>query len=227
MNLEVNRVEKKYIIDPIEAEILKGRLRPYMRMDDHNGDKGYVVRSVYFDSIKNRDYQEKMDGVDNRKKIRLRVYDPNSTTAKLELKEKFNGNQRKRSLIIERDDAIKMLNGEIDVLRNYNDPLAQSIYMVMQMDIYRPKSMVEYDRYAFIIDENDTRITFDSGIRASESNFNLFDERAILTPVTAASEITLEVKYNGFLMSNIKKALSSRMGPQSSNSKYIKSRHVY
>lgn len=83
--------------------------------------------------------------------------------------------------------------------------MAQNIYLIMQMGLYRPKCMVEYDRFAYLINENDTRITFDSNLRGSESNFNLFKEDAILYPLIYPTEITLEVKYNGFLMSNIKK----------------------
>lgn len=227
MVLDVNRVEKKYIINPVDARILKDRLKLYMKEDAHNRDDGYRVRSVYFDSYRNQDYCEKNDGVDNRKKIRLRVYDPGDDSAKLELKEKAGGVQRKRSLNVSKEVAMQLIAGDYSALTGMKDPLAMKLYTIMQMEVYRPKSMVEYDRFAYMLDDNDTRITFDSNIRASESNFDLFDNQVILTPVSEASEITLEVKYNRFLMSNIKKALSYKAYMQTSNSKYIKSRGTY
>ena len=39
---------------------------------------------------------------------------------------------------------------------------------------YRPKTMVEYERTAYIARENHIRVTFDSAIRASESERELF-----------------------------------------------------
>lgn len=224
MILDVNRVEKKYLIDPVEMRFLKSRISTYMQEDVHNGRCGYTVRSVYFDSLYDSDYYDKEDGVDDRKKIRLRVYDTNSDCAKLELKEKKGGVQRKRSLLVTREEAEALINGDLHFLKENKDILAQNIYLTMQMGLYRPKCMVEYDRFAYLINENDTRITFDSNLRGSESNFNLFKEDAILYPLIYPTEITLEVKYNGFLMSNIKKALSYKMYTQISNSKYVKSR---
>lgn len=224
MILDVNRVEKKYLIDPVEAQILKQRLRTYMKEDAYNGVNGYFVRSVYFDTLNDKDYYEKEDGVDERKKIRLRVYDPNGDFAKLELKEKSNGAQRKRSLLIGRDEAKLLLKGDYRSLKEKKEPLAGQIYTMMQMDLYRPKCMVEYDRFAFFVPENDTRITFDSKLRGSESNFDLFSKDVMLYPLIQQTEITLEVKYNAFLLSNIKKALSYKMYTQISNSKYVKSR---
>ncbi|MBQ1172787.1 MAG: polyphosphate polymerase domain-containing protein [Lachnospiraceae bacterium] len=224
MILDVNRVEKKYLIDPVEMQFLKSRISTYMQEDAHNGSSGYIVRSVYFDSLYDSDFFDKEDGVDDRKKIRLRIYNTNSDVAKLELKEKKGGVQRKRSLLIKREEAEALIQGDFHYLKEKKEPLAQNIYLIMQMGLYRPKCMVEYDRFAYLITENDTRITFDTNLRGSESNFNLFTEDAIMYPLISPTEITLEVKYNGFLMSNIKKALSYKMYTQISNSKYVKSR---
>ena len=44
MILDVKRVEKKYMTDPVHARILKQRLAVYMKEDEHNGRDGYVVR---------------------------------------------------------------------------------------------------------------------------------------------------------------------------------------
>ncbi len=74
----------------------------------------------------------------------------------------------------------------------------------MEMWAYRPKTVVEYDRFAFIAPENSIRITFDSGIRANEVNFNIFDRNLVLNSVMSPFAVVLEVKYNGFLLSYIK-----------------------
>lgn len=226
MILDVNRVEKKYLINPVDMAELKGRLSYYMEADPHNGLNGYLVRSVYFDSLYDRDYQEKMDGLDNRKKIRLRVYDPKAETVKLELKEKSSNMQRKQSLEITRDQALKLLEGNLSVLLDMNIPLATKLYSIMMLGTYRPKCIVEYDRFAFILPENNTRITFDSNLRTSESDIDLFTNGATLYPVGDVNDITLEVKYDQFLLSNVKHALSHKMGTEISSSKYCRARYI-
>ena len=226
MLLKVDRVEKKYLIDEVAASIMKTRLDTYMKQDPHNGPKGYMVRSVYFDSIRDRDYYEKEDGLDHRKKIRLRIYDPDSENVKLELKEKHNGQQRKQSMEITREEAKQMLKGDYQFLQKYKKQPATTIYAILVMDIYRPKCMVEYNRFAYILQENDIRITFDSELRASESDFDLFKKNPTYYPVAHPSQITLEVKYNRFLLSNIKKALSIKAKVETSNSKYVRARMI-
>ena len=86
--LEVNRRELKYLISPTEVMYLKQKLAAVLSEDLHNSGNGYMVRSLYFDSLSDRDFEDKVDGYDKRQKIRLRIYDIHSGQAKLELKEK-------------------------------------------------------------------------------------------------------------------------------------------
>jgi hypothetical protein len=79
---------------------------------------------------------------------------------------------------------------------------------------------VDYHRYAFIVPVNDTRITFDSCLAGSESNFNIFDESLQLFPVPPLGGVTLEVKYNHFLLSYVKDALSLDGHLECASSKY-------
>lgn len=81
--LDIVRKEIKYAISFIDESIIANRLRLVMDCDPHNGTQGYLVRSLYFDTLQNQDYFEKMDGLENRKKIRLRIYDPKDQSAKL------------------------------------------------------------------------------------------------------------------------------------------------
>lgn len=47
--------------------------------DKHNGAGGYRIRSLYFDTLDDNDYRDKLDGMELRRKIRLRNYDPAET----------------------------------------------------------------------------------------------------------------------------------------------------
>ena len=96
-------------------------------------------------------------------------------SAMLEMKQKQGVQQLKRSLKISREDAVRIIKGDLFPLLTYRDPFAAEIYAFMQIHAYRPVTIVEYRRKAFIAKENKIRITFDNQIVATESSFDLFD----------------------------------------------------
>lgn len=222
--LRVLRTEKKHNLTKIEVSGLKSRLSAILSGDPVNGYKPYLVRSLYFDTIFNDDFFEKMAGVERRQKIRLRVYDPNAKTAKLEIKEKQGVTQLKRSLVLTREEAIRLQNCDYDVLKDKEDELAQELYILMTTKLYRPVCIVEYDRVAFANPTNDIRITFDSDIRSNEGNLSIFDPNLQCYPVFSNRNTVLEVKYNGFLLSYIKEAIGSLDCTETAVSKYCLAR---
>ena len=112
----VSRKEKKFLVDLAGAKKLEGILASVVAPDPHNGLQGYPIRSLYFDTLHDRDYAEKLMGTDPRRKVRLRVYDPSGDFALLELKQKQGDNQRKRSLPVTREEARRLIDGDADVL---------------------------------------------------------------------------------------------------------------
>lgn len=224
--LDVSRRELKYLVSDSEVSRIAGRLSAVMRQDAHNGDKGYLVRSLYFDTLSDRDFEDKVDGYDKRQKIRLRVYDINADTAKLELKEKEGNAQRKRSLLVNRREAQQMIEGDYTFLLERDETLAKYLYTFMMMNCYRPKCVVEYDRLAFYADTNDIRITFDRNLRATEADFELFRSELSLYPVANRAETTMEVKYSGFLFTYMKDIINMSDRMQISNSKYCRARTI-
>ena len=69
---DVFRAEKKYILNVMEMARAEGYLDSLLLPDPHNGRYGYVVRSLYFDTVADKDFFDKKDGLETRKKIRLR-----------------------------------------------------------------------------------------------------------------------------------------------------------
>lgn len=224
--IDVSRKEIKYRVSLQEISDLKRRLAPLMKTDRHNGTIGYQVRSLYFDTPFDTDYEEKESGYQERRKIRLRIYDPEGQTAKLELKEKRGSAQRKRSLLLQREEAECMIRGNYGFLKERDEELAKWLYLFMMQKCYRPKCVVEYDRFAYCLEHNDTRITFDTRLRSGESCYNIFDRDLILYPVVGAMENTMEVKYNGFLFTYIKNELKRYGSMPVSSSKYCRARMV-
>ena len=134
-----------------------------------------------------------------RRKIRLRTYDPGADTCKLELKEKKGEFSHKTSLFLRRTDAERLMEGERQVLlQNRPSTDALRLYTEMETHAYRPSALIEYERIAYLYPSFDVRITFDSGIRSSESCYDLFAKAPIVTPLLLDGVI-LEVKFNEHL----------------------------
>ncbi len=223
---EVLRQEKKFSINLADSVLLRGYLGAVMHGDAHNGAQGYAIRSLYFDTPDDQDFQDKVDGLELRRKIRLRAYSPSAPFAMLEMKQKQGPYQRKRSLRVFRQDAQRLCRGDYQPLLGYEDPFAAECYGVLHCRCYRPKAVVEYRRQAYVAQENHIRITLDSDIRANEAGWDLFQPDLPLYPVLPPSQLVLEVKYNGFLLSYIKDLLNRVERSEVSVSKYGLARSV-
>ena len=222
----VYREEKKFLINIEDFRRHAHHLEQVLIEDEHNGPLGYRVRSLYFDTMYDKDYFEKLDGTDLRRKIRLRIYNPEDDFALLEMKQKQGQYQLKRSLRITRDDAQAMIDGDYSPLLRYPEDFAAECYALMHMQLYRPKTVVEYNRKAFIAKENKIRITFDHQIVSTESSMDLFAKDLTMNPVLDPFAAVLEVKFNGFLLSYIKDLLSNAQKSELSVSKYMLARQA-
>lgn len=222
--IEVLRREEKYLINLCDAHIWQHQLSKVLMTDRFSQNGRYMVRSLYFDTPDDKDYHDKMTEQNLRRKIRMRIYHPQDTMVKLELKQKENIFQKKRSLLITKEDALELMDGRYSALLRYKEDLAAELYAIMSLEVYKPKSIVEYKRYAFIAKENNTRLTFDSDIRVTESSFDLFSENLPLTWAQAADKVILEVKYDRFLLSYITDLISTVNERSISSSKYCLSR---
>ena len=74
------------------------------------------------------DFYDKIEGIELRRKLRLRIYSPESDFAMLEMKQKEGSYQRKRSLRVSREDAQKLIKGEFSALLHYEDPFAAECF---------------------------------------------------------------------------------------------------
>ena len=108
----INRSEYKYLLPLKDACELQHKLDLLLQRDAHCLQAPYRIRSLYFDTPDNRDYHENLAGLECRRKIRLRTYDPGADTCKLELKEKKGEFSHKTSLFLRRTDAERLIQGE-------------------------------------------------------------------------------------------------------------------
>lgn len=224
--IHVSRREDKYPLDLMQATVMSGRISGLLRSDVHSRNGCYKVRTLYFDTVDDKDFFDKVTEQNLRRKIRMRIYHPTDMVAKLELKQKENVFQKKRSLIVNKIEALEIIRGNYEVLLKYKEPFAAELYAIMKTEGYRPKSIVEYDRRAFVAKENNIRLTFDSNIRGTESSYDLFSEQLLLTPLYPPDQLILEVKYDRFLLNYISEVLSAIDKRSCSTSKYCLSRNL-
>ena len=125
---------------------------------------------------------------------------------------------------LRRKDAVRIIKGDLSPLLSYPDPFAVEMYAFMQIHGYRPVTIVEYRRKAFIAKENKIRITFDNQIVATESSFDLFDPHLNMNPVLDPCNVVMEVKFNGFLLGYIRNLINSIDKSELSVSKYVLAR---
>ena len=225
--LSVYRRENKYILPASDISNLKFSLDKILERDKHSNKNSYIVRSLYFDSPNNIDFNTKLAGVEVRKKIRLRTYDYKSNKCKLEMKQKNGDLQHKISIWISKEDAEELINKNYSVLLNYSDNKdAILFYTTMMTGCYYPVALIEYDRIAYTYPLNNTRITIDMNVRSNESNFDLFAEKPIYNYVIC-NDIVLEVKYDGELLKFISNVLNKYKLNRVSVSKYCFGRKIF
>lgn len=220
----VTREEKKFLISLEEFRNKSHYLDGLLLQDEHNGTDGYIIRSLYFDTIYDDDFFEKLEGIETRRKIRLRIYDPKHDFAMLEMKQKQGPSQKKRSLRLDKADAESLVCGNYEVLLKYDEDFAKECYGLMNCKCYRPKTIVQYNRKAYIARENKIRVTFDNNIVATESNFDLFSENLVMYPVLDKFNVVMEVKFNGFLLDYIRQFINNINKSELSVSKYALAR---
>lgn len=224
-SFNVLRTEKKYVLPLATARKINAQLACVLPLDQNCvGERPYAVKSLYFDSIYDQDFFQKTAGLENRKKIRLRTYG-DSGVFKLECKQKQGAKQRKQSLLVSVQDAKALAGGDYRCLLRYENDLARQLYATMTERVYRPKSMIQYQRLAYAVPTNDIRITFDSRIEASECNFDICASHTLWYPVQPFSQAVLEVKYNHFLLQQVQLVLEPFHLVESANSKYVKGRY--
>ena len=225
--MKVHRTEHKFLLNRREAAQLIRRLDAIMPRDAYaDGPDGYEVRSLYFDTLTDRCCVEKLDGLEVHQKIRARIYGTDDSVIKLERKKKVGQHQTKDSILISRPLLEQLADGQYGGLLELADPLAPIFYKELSQGML-PKNIIQYQRLSFCLDTNNTRITFDSDIRATECCTDLFQEPLLAHPVLPADILVLEVKFNNYLLGYIQSALNGIQASPASYSKYMNGRSFY
>lgn len=216
------RSEIKYLLDTRDYVLLKNRFKSLFPLDENTPDKGfYHIRSLYFDDIGQRAYFEKLAGVEDRQKYRIRMYDFDETFIRFEKKVKRNNASYKRNAVITKEQALEAMRGEFTSYMGSDDPLLREIAMYNASCVLRPSVIVDYDREAFVFEPCNVRLTFDSHIRTGLSDFDMFNRDLPTVPVIGPKQVVLEVKYDGALPSVVRDAMEGTAAVRMAISKFI------
>ena len=214
------RVEDKYWCSERDMLLLESRVKAVLRPDPMAGGRPYQITSLYFDDRNDSCWQTAEDGVSERKKYRIRIYNNNPNLIKLEVKYKSYNRVFKRSRTIPRADAEKLMRGEcIEDPRESMDNPVTLFNLAIKTDLLRPKIIIDYNRTAYTFTPGNVRITFDRNLRASRDISSFLNGDTAFTPVKDTDKI-LEVKYDEFLPGFIARLLEFGNMNQTAYSKY-------
>ncbi|HUT78414.1 MAG TPA: polyphosphate polymerase domain-containing protein [Polyangia bacterium] len=167
-----NRYELKYIIPVARVDAICADLMEMTQPDEHGGEKGYPVVSLYYDSPSFDFFWAKVEGIKFRRKLRLRIYPGDdierTKTGMVEIKQRINRTVQKRRLELPLEQAELLCAGDLE--RDDLDVLDQQVasevqYLVHAMHLL-PAAITAYRRRAFVggLYDAGLRVTFDTHV---------------------------------------------------------------
>ena len=200
------RHEWKHMISYSDMIAIRQRMMAVARPDPHAVDGKYLIRSLYFDNLSDNALREKEDGVNRREKFRIRYYNLDPAIIHLEKKSKLNGLGTKYSANLTKEEAQKIVDGDLDWMMASNRSLVQELYCKMTYQGMRPKTIVDYTREPFIFGPGNVRVTLDYDIRTGLLCTDFLNPDCVTVPA-GETMIILEVKWDAYLPEIIRDAV--------------------
>lgn len=201
------RHELKFLISEQEKQVIEERLLLLLKRDLHTEGGSYTIRSLYFDDMWQNAYEEKLAGVESRKKYRIRIYNNSDAVIRLECKHKEGQYINKTSAVLSRSETERIIAGDVSFLRDRKEAVSLDFYRECIINGMRPAVIVDYEREPFVYPYGDVRITFDLHVRAGLYTDNLFDSRIPVAEVMEPGRLIMEVKFTEYLPEMIRDIL--------------------
>ena len=216
------RNELKFFINAHQKNLMANKLSKICQRDSFSdADGGYLISSLYFDDYNQSAFFDKLSGISDRKKFRVRIYNNQSTVIKLERKIKRENVTEKSHIQISKEEYDTLVSGDVSFLRHKDDVVAKDFYLYYRTKNLRPRVVVEYRREAFIYKYGDVRITFDNLLKAGVFQKDLFSNGYMISAIPH-DQIILEVKYTGYFPDVIRNIIQINNLQRQSISKYAK-----
>ncbi len=216
------RKEWKYICSNNKIDILNQRLGALLDKDIHTDSTNmYVVHSLYFDNYFNKCAKMVESGNTKKLKWRIRYYNDEYGSMKLECKIKNQGEGRKLTTNITKDIYDKLVSGDVSsLLWETHDKLVQKLCVDILMHDYKPKAIIDYERIVYQEPNLNIRITIDKNISSSYEVNKFLSRNYIKFPLQVKGESIVEVKFDDILPGYIKDIIMRECDMQMAFSKY-------
>lgn len=216
------RHELKFMIDEGTYRVLKSRLLPLTAADPHSQNGEYRVTSLYFDDTFGSAYRDKINGIETRRKFRIRAYGLDPSVISLEAKHKDSSYVSKVTRRLTRGQYELLLRSDCSFMKEYADSACAfgEYYRADCTSKLAPRVIVDYMREALVYPFGNVRITFDKLLSTCYNTIDMFDDNAFLSRVYD-KEIILEVKFDNYLPASIQDALHGLNAPMESVSKFV------
>lgn len=211
------RLEKKYLLDPAQREIILEGIADRMKPDEYGR---YSIFNIYYDTD---DWQLIRDSVEKpiyKEKLRVRSYGKPAAGSNvyIELKKKFDGVVYKRRIAVPESDIPEFLYGGASA---GNSQIAREIDRFRTFYGAKPKIFIAYERLAFAgNNDRDIRLTLDNDIRFRTDNLTL--NTGYGTDIIPGSMTLMEIKLPGVCPLWLCRLLSEARAYPISFSKYGK-----
>jgi SPX domain protein involved in polyphosphate accumulation len=232
----MQRLEYKYYIPERNLGNLRNDILPYLNHDIYakfRPNYEYTVRSIYLDSDRLHTYHEKLSGVKERNKYRVRAYNQQTddSIAFIEIKRKdedFISKDRSKIRCTDIESFLRTKNFSL-LVGSHRDKADREMsarnflyyYFLHQL---KPTVLITYEREAFECKYGTgLRITFDKNIRAKyTSSFSdiFVDEK--MTP-SLVGFFVLEVKFHKIVPNWLPRVMNKYDIFRDSASKYVMS----
>lgn len=213
------RHEYKHQINLADIYGLRTRLSAIVKHDSNcDADGTYFVKSLYFDNYMDKALREKIDGVNKREKFRIRYYGTDTSFISLEKKSKINGLCNKISCKITAEECQKIIDGDIEFMKDSEYTLMRELYSKMKYQLLRPKCIVAYTRECFVYPPGNVRVTIDMNICGSNNVGEFLNPD--LPFLQTYHEAILEVKWDEYLPQIIRDLVQVKSRRSAAFSKY-------
>ena len=202
-----NRIELKYLIDRTTRTALEKDIAALMEIDRFsNGDGGYIVRSLYFDTHDYMAYHEKMAGMAVRHKVRVRAYgeEPKANDIiRLEVKSRYlsfiHKTTTNMSLCDFRNVEQAIYNRTLPDQYKHGHASADNFFRIQKLYNMMPVILIQYRRQAYEKNElGRIRVNFDDEL-LSTRQLNLFGPLKADLPILRYGKSIFEIKIDGGL----------------------------
>ncbi len=221
------RHEHKFLIEYDTYLSIKNALTKVMQLDQNSiKNEGYHIRSLYFDDVYDSALYEKLSGISERQKFRVRIYNYSDKRIKLEVKKKYQDYTNKIGTTITKEEYTKLFQCDVKDFAFSDNLVKRNYYLEVRNNLLKPKVIVDYYREAYVLPYNEIRLTFDKQLSAANPCMNIFTDKITTKNLPKEYSRILEVKYNNFLPTHIKTILEQYNLTRLSVSKYLLCRNI-